>query len=97
MRRSFVERGPHDLVDEALPPSDLDALLAESDYVLLSAPATAETAQLIDAPFPLVPVIRDLADLPFQLLDLAVGLFFDLLHLLNELILFRCDLKDLVV
>ena len=49
MRRSFVERGPHDLVDEALPPSDLDALLAESDYVLLSAPATAETAQLIDA------------------------------------------------
>jgi len=49
MRRSFTTRSPHDAVDEAVPPSDLDYLLHESDVVLISAPATAETAQLIDA------------------------------------------------
>lgn len=49
MRRSFSERGQHPEVDEAVPPDDLDYLLRESDYVLLSAPATAETSQLINA------------------------------------------------
>src|SRR5262249_44338485 len=48
IRRSFTARGPHDRVDEALPPSDLGVLLASSDYVVLAAPATAETRHLID-------------------------------------------------
>jgi phosphoglycerate dehydrogenase-like enzyme len=47
-RRSATERtrgeGP---VDELLPPSDLAALLAESDFVVLSVPLTSETHHLI--------------------------------------------------
>jgi phosphoglycerate dehydrogenase-like enzyme len=49
MRRSFTARAPHDLVDEAVPPGDLDYLLSASDYVVLTAPLTAETRRLIDA------------------------------------------------
>ncbi len=49
IRRSFTVRGPHPLVDEAMPPADLDYLLGASDFVVLAAPATAETRHLIDA------------------------------------------------
>jgi phosphoglycerate dehydrogenase-like enzyme len=48
-RRSFTARASHELVDEALPPSDLHYLLGESDYVVLTAPLTAETRGLIGA------------------------------------------------
>jgi D-2-hydroxyacid dehydrogenase (NADP+) len=48
-RRAFTARGAHDLVDEAVPPGDIDYLLGASDYVVLAAPLTAETRRLIDA------------------------------------------------
>ncbi len=49
MRRSFTARGPDDVADEAVPPSDLDYLLAESDFVVLAAPLTEETRGMIGA------------------------------------------------
>lgn len=49
MRRSFEADPSHPLVDRALPPSMLHALLAESDYVVLTAPLTAQTRGMIDA------------------------------------------------
>ena len=49
IRRSFAARGPDEVADEALPPRDLDYLLAESDYVVLAAPLTEETRGLIGA------------------------------------------------
>ncbi len=49
MRRSFAARGPDELADEAVPPGDLDYLLAESDYVVLAVPLTEETRGLIGA------------------------------------------------
>jgi phosphoglycerate dehydrogenase-like enzyme len=48
-RRSLTARTSHALVDEALPPADLDYLLGASDYVVLTAPLTPETRGLIDA------------------------------------------------
>ena len=47
MRRSFTARGPDAVADEAVPPSDLDYLLAESDFVVLAAPLTDETRGMI--------------------------------------------------
>ena len=49
MRRSFTSRGPDDVADEAVPPADLDYLLAESDFVVLAAPLTEETHGMIGA------------------------------------------------
>ena len=49
MRRSFETSPTHPLVDEALPPARLPRLLAESDYVVLTAPLTAQTRGIIDA------------------------------------------------
>ncbi len=49
MRRSFSERGPDEIADEAVPPSDLGYLLSESDFVVIAAPLTAETRGLIGA------------------------------------------------
>lgn len=49
IRRSFSERGPDAVADEALPPGDLDYLLSESDYVVLAVPLTEETRGLIGA------------------------------------------------
>lgn len=49
MRRSFTTRGPDDVADEAVPPGDLDYLLAESDFVVLAAPLTEETREMIGA------------------------------------------------
>lgn len=49
MRRSFEANPHHPLVDEALPPSMLQGLLAQSDYVVLTAPLTAQTRGMIDA------------------------------------------------
>ena len=49
MRRSFTARGPDDVADEAIPPADLDYLLAESDFVVLAAPLTEETRDMIGA------------------------------------------------
>ena len=50
-RRSATERRPSDdgIVDELFPPSELHALLAESDIVVLATPATVETERMIDA------------------------------------------------
>lgn len=49
IRRSVTAAQGHvQGVDLLLPPSDLPRLLAESDFVVLTAPATAETAALID-------------------------------------------------
>lgn len=48
-RRSVSERTSDDLADELLPSSDLPYLLAESDYVVVAAPLTPETRQLIGA------------------------------------------------
>lgn len=55
MRRSATKRltggatgDPN--IDEMLPPSDLDYLLAESDYVVLALPLTPESAGLIGEP-----------------------------------------------
>jgi phosphoglycerate dehydrogenase-like enzyme len=48
-RRSFTTRGSHELVDEAVPPGELDYLLRHSDYVVLTLPLTEETHQLINA------------------------------------------------
>lgn len=47
MRRSFAARGPDAVADEAVPPSDLEYLLGESDFVVVSAPLTAETRGII--------------------------------------------------
>ncbi|MDA0301384.1 MAG: D-2-hydroxyacid dehydrogenase [Chloroflexi bacterium] len=49
MRRSFATNPSHPLVDTALPPDMLHHLLAESDYVVLTAPLTAQTRGMIDA------------------------------------------------
>lgn len=49
MRRSFAARGPHETADEAVPPSELGYLLAESDFVVLAAPLTEETRGMIGA------------------------------------------------
>jgi phosphoglycerate dehydrogenase-like enzyme len=49
MRRSFTGRGPDALADEAVPPSDLQYLLSESDFVVVAAPLTEETRGLIGA------------------------------------------------
>lgn len=49
MRRSFEANPSHPLVDTALPPSMLHALLAQSDYVVLTAPLTAQTRGIINA------------------------------------------------
>ncbi len=49
MRRSFAARGPDAVADEAVPPSDLAYLLAESDFVVIAAPLTPETRGLIGA------------------------------------------------
>jgi phosphoglycerate dehydrogenase-like enzyme len=49
MRRSFEANPSHPLVDRALPPSMLHELLADSDYVVLTAPLTAQTRGMIDA------------------------------------------------
>ena len=46
-RRSVAQRTPGELIDELLPPSELPALLAESDFVVLSVPLTKETRHLI--------------------------------------------------
>jgi len=50
-RRSATERQviKDGVVDELFPPSELHALLVESDIVVLAIPATAETHRLIDA------------------------------------------------
>jgi phosphoglycerate dehydrogenase-like enzyme len=47
MRRSFTTRGPDPVADEAVPPSELDYLLRESDFVVMAAPLTAETRHMI--------------------------------------------------
>jgi phosphoglycerate dehydrogenase-like enzyme len=47
IRRSFTARGPDAVADEAVPPSDLDYLLGESDFVVIAAPLTPETRGLI--------------------------------------------------
>ena len=47
IRRSYRERGADPPADEALPPADLDYLLGESDFVVLAAPLSEETAGLI--------------------------------------------------
>jgi phosphoglycerate dehydrogenase-like enzyme len=49
MRRSFTQRGPDAVADEGVPPGDLDYLLAESDFVVIAAPLTAETRGMIGA------------------------------------------------
>ncbi|MGE3855473.1 MAG: D-2-hydroxyacid dehydrogenase [Dehalococcoidia bacterium] len=49
MRRACEANPSHPLVDTALPPSMLHSLLAESDYVVLTAPLTAQTRGMIDA------------------------------------------------
>jgi phosphoglycerate dehydrogenase-like enzyme len=49
MRRSFSARGPDEVADEAVPPSELDYLLRESDFVVIAAPLTPETRGLIGA------------------------------------------------
>ncbi len=49
MRRSFEANPQHPLVDEALPPRELRSLLERSDYVVLTAPLTAQTRGMIDA------------------------------------------------
>jgi phosphoglycerate dehydrogenase-like enzyme len=49
MRRSFTERGPDEVADEAVPPSDLHYLLGESDYVVSALPLTAETRGIFGA------------------------------------------------
>jgi phosphoglycerate dehydrogenase-like enzyme len=49
MRRSFSARGPDSVADEAVPPSDLDYLLRESDFVVIAAPLTAETRGMVGA------------------------------------------------
>ncbi len=48
-RRSARPGDTSPLVDRLLPVSELDALLAESDVLVLCAPATSETTDLIDA------------------------------------------------
>jgi phosphoglycerate dehydrogenase-like enzyme len=49
MRRSFAARGPDEVADEAVPPSDLHYLLGESDYVVSALPLTAETRGIFGA------------------------------------------------
>lgn len=46
-RRSAAARTKDELADELLPPSDLPALLAQSDFVVLAVPLTQETRHLI--------------------------------------------------
>jgi len=48
-RSATAPRENSDNADLVLPPAELPRLLAESDFVLLSAPATTETRALIDA------------------------------------------------
>lgn len=48
-RRSFAAGGGDPLLDAAYAPSEVGKLLAESDFVVLSAALTAETRGLIDA------------------------------------------------
>jgi phosphoglycerate dehydrogenase-like enzyme len=49
MRRSFTTRGPDEVADEAVPPSDLHYLLGQSDYVVSALPLTAETRGIFGA------------------------------------------------
>jgi phosphoglycerate dehydrogenase-like enzyme len=49
-RRSVTERARGEQVDEVLPAAELPALLAESDFVVLSVPLTRETRHLIGEP-----------------------------------------------
>ena len=49
MRRSFTARGPDEVADEAVPPSDLHYLMGESDYVVSCLPLTAETRGIFGA------------------------------------------------
>ena len=46
-RRSVTARTNDELADELLPPSDLNDLLSESDFVVLAVPLTPQTRQLI--------------------------------------------------
>jgi phosphoglycerate dehydrogenase-like enzyme len=46
-RRSVTSRTKGELVDELLPPPELPALLAESDFVVLAVPLTPDTRHLI--------------------------------------------------
>ncbi len=46
-RRSATSRTKDELVDAMLPPSELPALLAESDFVVLAVPLTPDTRHLI--------------------------------------------------
>ncbi len=46
-RRSATSRTKDELIDELLPPSELPALLGESDFVVLAVPLTPETRHLI--------------------------------------------------
>jgi phosphoglycerate dehydrogenase-like enzyme len=47
--REHPEKGRPEAVDEVLPSSNLTALLARSDYVVLAAPVTSETHHLMNA------------------------------------------------
>jgi phosphoglycerate dehydrogenase-like enzyme len=47
IRRSFTTRGPDEVADEAVPTSDLFYLMGESDFVVITAPLTAETRGMI--------------------------------------------------
>jgi phosphoglycerate dehydrogenase-like enzyme len=49
MRRSFSARATDAIADEAVPPSDLGYLLAESDFVVVAAPLTPETKGMLGA------------------------------------------------
>jgi phosphoglycerate dehydrogenase-like enzyme len=47
--REHPEKGSVEGVTQVLPTSQLDSLLAQSDYVVLAAPVTGDTTHLIDA------------------------------------------------
>ncbi len=48
--REHPEKGRPEFVNEVFGPTQLDQMLAQSDYVVLAAPLTPETRSLIDAP-----------------------------------------------
>ncbi|MPZ49373.1 MAG: D-2-hydroxyacid dehydrogenase [Dehalococcoidia bacterium] len=47
IRRSFTSRGPDEIADEAVPPSEINYLMAESDFVVLAAPLTPQTRGIV--------------------------------------------------